>query len=74
VSNAGSGERLREVVDRLPGEVAELRGSRKRLAEAAHADRRAIECAFHDGVQQHLVALAVNLRRLLQERRRPVLP
>lgn len=64
MSNAGSGERLREVVDRLQGEVAELRGSRKRLAEAAHADRRAIERALHDGVQQHLVALAVDLRRL----------
>lgn len=64
MSNAGSGERLREVVDRLQGEVAELRGSRKRLAEAADADRRAIERALHDGVQQHLVALAVDLRRL----------
>jgi signal transduction histidine kinase len=64
VSNAGSGERLREDVNRLQGEVAELRGSRKRLAEAAHADRRAIERALHDGVQQHLVALAVDLRRL----------
>ena len=64
VSNADSGERLREAVDRLQGEVAELRGSRKRLAEAAHADRRDIERALHDGVQQHLVALAVDLRRL----------
>jgi len=64
VTNAGSGERLREVVDRLQGEVAELRGSRRRLAEAAHADRRAIERALHDSVQQHLVALAVDLRRL----------
>jgi signal transduction histidine kinase len=64
VSNAGSGERLREDVNRLQREVAELRGSRKRLAEAAHADRRAIERALHDGVQQHLVALAVDLRRL----------
>jgi signal transduction histidine kinase len=64
VSNADSGERLREVLGRLEGEVAELRGSRRRLAEAAHADRRAMERALHDGVQQHLVALAVDLRRL----------
>jgi signal transduction histidine kinase len=64
VSNAGSGERRREVVERLQGEVDELRRSRKRLAEAADADRRAIERALHDGVQQHLVALAVDLRRL----------
>lgn len=64
MSNAGSGEQLQDVVDRLRGEVAELRRSRKRLAEAAHADRRAIERALHDGAQQHLVALAVDLRRL----------
>jgi signal transduction histidine kinase len=64
VSNADSGGRLGEVVDQLRVEVAELRGSRKRLVEAAHADRRAIERALHDGVQQHLVALAVDLRRL----------
>jgi signal transduction histidine kinase len=31
---------------------------------AAHADRRAIERALHDGVQQDLVALAIDLRRL----------
>ena len=64
MANADSGERLRDVVDRLQSEVAELRGSRKRLAEAAHADRRAIERALHDGVLQDLVALAVDLRRL----------
>jgi signal transduction histidine kinase len=64
VSNAGSGERLRDVADRLQREVAELRGSRRRLAKAADADRRAIERALHDGVQQHLVALAVDLQRL----------
>ena len=64
MSNAGSDERLRDVIDRLQGEVAELRGSRKRLAEAAHDDRRAIERALHDGVQQHMVAFALQLRRL----------
>ncbi|MBA3709793.1 MAG: hypothetical protein H0W83_13350 [Planctomycetes bacterium] len=66
MSNDGSGERLGEVVDRLQGEMAELRRSRKRLAEAADADRRAIERALHDGVQQYLVALAVDLRRLAE--------
>jgi signal transduction histidine kinase len=64
MSNAGSSERLRDVIDRLQGEVLELRESRKRLAEAAHDDRRAIERALHDGVQQHIVAFAVQLRRL----------
>lgn len=64
MSNARSGEPLQEVLDRLQVEVAELRRSRKRLVEDADTDRRAIERALHDGVQQHLVALAVDLRRL----------
>lgn len=64
VSNARSGLKPQDVVDRLHGEVAELRRSRKRLVEGADADRRAIERALHDGVQQHLVALSVDLRRL----------
>ena len=51
-------------IDQLRGELAELRRSRKRLAEATTADRQAFERAFHDGVQQHLVALAVDLQRL----------
>ena len=34
------------------------------MAEAAYADRRAIERALHDGVQQYLVALAIDLRLL----------
>ena len=40
----------------------ELRAARKRLVLAADADRRRIERELHDGVQQHLVALAVNLQ------------
>ncbi|MEO5575172.1 MAG: histidine kinase [Gaiellaceae bacterium] len=39
-----------------------MRASRRRLALAAVADRRTIERELHDGVQQHLVALAVNLQ------------
>ena len=34
----------------------------RRLVLAADADRRRIERELHDGVQQHLVALAVNLQ------------
>ena len=64
MSNAGSGEQLQDVVDRLQGEIAELRRSRRRLVETADADRRTIERALHDGVQQHLVALAVDLQRV----------
>ena len=64
MSNGSSGEQREDVVARVQDEVLELRRSRKRLVEAADADRRAIERALHDGVQQHLVALAVDLQRL----------
>jgi signal transduction histidine kinase len=52
---------LREL-DRLRAEIEELRASRKRLVLAADADRRTIEGDLHDGVHQHLVALAVTLQ------------
>jgi signal transduction histidine kinase len=55
-------EALQEMLNRLRLEVAELRASRKRLVLAADADRRRIERDLHDGVQQDLVALAVNLQ------------
>ena len=42
-------------------EIEELRASRKRLALAADAERRDIERALHEGVQQDLVGLAANL-------------
>ena len=48
-------------LDRLRLEVDELRASRERLVLAADAERRGLERELHDGVQQHLVALAVNL-------------
>jgi signal transduction histidine kinase len=64
VSNAGSREELPDLIDRQRAEVAQVRRSRRRLLEAAFADRRAVESALHDGVQQRLVALAVDLQRL----------
>jgi signal transduction histidine kinase len=64
VSNTDSSEELREVVARLEREVADLRASRRRLAEAAVSERRAMERELHDGVQQNLVARAVDLQRL----------
>jgi signal transduction histidine kinase len=39
-----------------------LRASRQRLVLAADTDRRTIERDLHEGPQQHLVALAVNLQ------------
>ena len=49
-------------LDELRREVEELRASRARVVAAADAERRSIERDLHDGVQQHLVALAVNLQ------------
>jgi signal transduction histidine kinase len=48
-------------LDALRLEAAELRASRERLAVAHDADRRRIERALHDGVQQDLVGIAANL-------------
>ncbi len=64
MSNADSGEQHQDVVERLQGEIAELRRSRRRLVEAADVDRRMIERSIHDRVLQNLVALAVDVRRL----------
>jgi signal transduction histidine kinase len=55
-------ENVPESIDRLRGELAELRASRKRLVLAADAERCRIERALHEGVQQQLIALAVNLQ------------
>jgi signal transduction histidine kinase len=40
----------------------ELKASRRRLIETQDAERRRLERDLHDGAQQHLVALTVNLR------------
>jgi signal transduction histidine kinase len=48
-------------LDGLRRQIEELRASRKRLALAADAERRGIERALHEGVQQDLVGLAANL-------------
>jgi signal transduction histidine kinase len=55
-------------VDVTPAQAApvdggiELHASRARLAAETYAVRRQVERDLHDGVQQHLVALAVNLQ------------
>jgi signal transduction histidine kinase len=60
------GARLRVELERRATELAaragELRLSRERLVDAQDNERRALERDVHDGAQQHLVALAVNLR------------
>ena len=53
---------LQRELDRLRVELEELRVSRRRLVLAADADRRTIERDLHDGIHQHLIALAVSLQ------------
>jgi signal transduction histidine kinase len=47
--------------DRLQHRVADLTQSRAGVVDAADAERRRIERDLHDGAQQRLVSLAVNL-------------
>src|SRR5437773_551390 len=42
--------------------LKELRASQSRIIEAADAARRRIERDLHDGAQQHLVALTLEVR------------
>ena len=53
---------LEDRLDLLSSRAEELRTSRQRLVDAHDAERRRLERDIHDGAQQHLVALAVNLR------------
>jgi signal transduction histidine kinase len=46
----------------LAAQVTELQDARSRIIAAADAERRRIERDLHDGAQQRLVALALNLR------------
>jgi PAS domain S-box-containing protein len=52
---------LRDITDRKQAEE-ELRASRARIVEAADAARRRIERDLHDGAQQRLVELAMDLQ------------
>jgi signal transduction histidine kinase len=53
---------LQASLDELRATNDELRRSRARIVAAGDAERRKLERNLHDGAQQHLVALAVNLR------------
>src|SRR5205085_2044608 len=44
--------------------LAELRASRERLVAAGDAERRRLERNLHDGAQQRLVSVALQLRML----------
>ncbi len=49
-------------LEELSARADELRASRERLIETQDDERRRLERDIHDGAQQNLVALAVNLR------------
>jgi signal transduction histidine kinase len=50
----------------LRATIDELRASRRRLVEAQDAERRKIERNLHDGAQQQLIALAIQLNVLAE--------
>jgi signal transduction histidine kinase len=51
----------------LRARLEELRGSRARIVQAAHDERQLLERNLHDGAQQRLIALSLELS-LLEER------
>jgi signal transduction histidine kinase len=61
---------LQASLDEVRRHAEELRESRARVVSAGDAERRRIERDLHDGAQQHLLGLVVNLRlaRELAER------
>jgi signal transduction histidine kinase len=60
--NAQLDTALQTSLDELRRQADELRASRARIVASGDAERRRVERDLHDGAQQHLVALAVNLR------------
>jgi signal transduction histidine kinase len=64
--NAKLDSALQASLDEVRRQARELQASRGRIVEAADTARRQIERDIHDGVQQHLVALAVKVRLIKQ--------
>jgi signal transduction histidine kinase len=62
VHNARLDTALQTTLDELRKQAEELRQSRARIVASGDAERRRVERNLHDGAQQHLVAMAVNLR------------
>jgi signal transduction histidine kinase len=60
--NVRLGSELESSLGELQRQAEELRASRARVVAAADEERRRIERDLHDGAQQHLVSVAVNLR------------
>jgi signal transduction histidine kinase len=66
IASVASAMRLAVENDRLAGEVEaqlqEVRASRTRIVEAGDRERRRIERDLHDGAQQRLISLSLELR------------
>jgi signal transduction histidine kinase len=62
VHNARLDTELQTTLDELRLQAVALRESRARIVASGDAERRRVERNLHDGAQQSLVALAVNLR------------
>src|SRR4029077_21250497 len=62
VHNARLDTALQTTLDELRNQADALRESRARVVASGDAERRRVERNLHDGAQQHLVAMAVNLR------------
>jgi signal transduction histidine kinase len=60
--NAQLDAALQTTLDELSAQAVALRESRARIVASGDAERRRLERDLHDGAQQSLVALAVNLR------------
>jgi signal transduction histidine kinase len=58
-----------QMLERLDGAVDEVRQSRARIIAASDAERRRIERNIHDGAQQQLTALALQLELLREQSR-----
>jgi signal transduction histidine kinase len=56
------GVELQARLQQISEQAGELRASRERIVSAQNAERRRLERDLHDGAQQHLVAMSVNLR------------
>jgi signal transduction histidine kinase len=71
IASVASAMRLAVENDRLTGEVEaqlqEVRASRTRIVEAGDRERRRIERDLHDGAQQRLISLSLELRVALSK-------
>ncbi len=64
IMGARMDQTLRQLITDADLRYRELQDSRRRILDTMETERRRVERDIHDGAQQHLVALAVNLRLL----------